>query len=237
MFDSFSPPTPDTRPTITEIEAIWKEKVTCSRDGADAVTAIETIINEKLAPGGIAISLTCALPEDTALDWFLASGTLTEIDFFYELFRTKGFKKALAKTERTLIPPKVKRDFKPRRSGFIAESGVRRASGDLVKEDRFNFSVQSCFTQTGMLGADIDRAFARPVINPNDVGDAGEAMSMAVAAADIMIAGNYRDGLCHLSPSGWAPWFQSVSWDRTYSYIQHGTRTITLIFMTDSEPN
>ncbi|MEL6112465.1 MAG: hypothetical protein AAFR20_06635 [Pseudomonadota bacterium] len=233
MFDLFVPPTENPRPPVSEIEEIWDQRFTCTRPEISSLQKLEAMLPDASETGTKVLSIQCKLPASPALSWFMDRGQLTDIDFFYELFRSKRFKKALPKPDRTLIPPKVKRDFAPKRQGVIAESGVRRSSGNPVKLDRFNFSVQSCFTLTGALAGNIDRARSG---QKSDNGDpATSPMQMAVDSADILLAGDYAGGLCYRSTSAWSPWFYAVEWDRTHVFINRESREATFIFMSDQE--
>lgn len=233
------------RPDLEALNKIFDEKIECTQTISEPVDRLTTDLKERLSGKGSVVTIQCSLPDNKSFDWFVKRDRLSEIDFFYEMFRNKGFRKTIKKEAKDLTPPKLDRDFKPKRRRFIAESGFGGTNGEAVKEDRFGFEMKSCFTQTGMLAADI--FYARPdAVSPVDanvktggatsaVGGGQQAMDIAIDAAGSMLGSNYAGGLCYLSNGAWAPWFQAISWDRTYVFIDKSTHKANFVFLTESE--
>lgn len=238
------------RPDSDELNKIFDKKIECTRQASHAVDRLTTGLTHRLSNRGSAVSVQCTLPDNPTFDWFLSRDRLSEIDFFYEVFRNKGFRKAVKEDAKNLIPAKANRQFTPKRQRYIAESGIGRGTGEAVKEDRFGFELKSCFTQTGMLAADIFHAspdtvhletvhldtqtHAAPSADPV-ASDGEQAMTIAVDAANAMLGSDYATGLCYLSRAAYAPWFKSISSDRTYVYINKSKREATFIFLTQGE--
>jgi len=223
------------RPGPDLVEAMWAEiEIVCTRRKDDPYKEIRKSLKNRLGQNGAIASITCKLPDHPVLGWYASRAQITEIDFFYEIFRSDGFQDA-AKKFKDLKPVDVDREFRPRRTRYVAESGFRQQSTDLVKNDLFGFELDSCFSITGDLASQI--FYASPYGDDDSMMETrgSEAMGMSTAVAKDSLGERYGEGQCYHSPSAWAPWFNGYGWDHTFVFLDKRERDITFIMLTDSE--
>lgn len=66
-------------------------------------------------------------------------------------------------------------------------------------------------------------------------GSAKEALGLASAAVEELIADGYEQVAVYYSDEPWSGWFFDVAWDQTCFLVNHGLGEVTLMCTTDTD--